>query len=132
MPKIQSLRQAGYTISQIADHLGHHWETVRKYYEAPSFPERKQRRPGRSILDPFLPYLQQRFQEGCENALQLWREIQQRGYPGSSRQVLKWMQLQRTCTCTLDHQTVSALGFPAHSSSKAASILKTDGLVVGL
>lgn len=94
--EIQHLRQEGYNISQIADQLGHHWETVRKYYEATSFPERKQRRPGHSILDPFLPYLQQRLQEGCENALQLWREIQQRGYSGSSRQVLKWMQLHRT------------------------------------
>jgi transposase len=94
--EIQHLRQAGYTISQIANLLGHHWETVRKYYEATSFPERKQRRPGPSILDPYLPYLQQRLQEGCENALQLWREIQRRGYPGSSRQVLKWLQLHRT------------------------------------
>lgn len=94
--EIQHLRQAGYNISQIADQLGHHWETVRKYYEATSFPERKQRQPGHSRLDPFLPYLQQRLQEGCENALQLWREIQQRGYSGSPRQVLKWMQLHRT------------------------------------
>lgn len=94
--EIQQLRQAGYNISQIADQLGHHWETVRKYYDATSFPERKQRRPGHSILDPFVPYLQQRLEEGCENALQLWREIQQRGYPGSPRQVLKWMQLHRT------------------------------------
>lgn len=93
--EIQQLRQAGYNISQIADQLGHHWETVRKYYEATSFPERKQRRPGPSILDPFLPYLQQRLGEGCENALQLWREIQQQGYPGSSRQVSKCMQHQR-------------------------------------
>jgi transposase len=94
--QIQELRQAGYNISQIADQVGHHWETVRKYYDTTSFPERKQRRPGHSILDPFLPYLQQRFEEGCENALQLWREIQQRRYPGSPRQVLKWMQLHRT------------------------------------
>lgn len=30
--EIQHLRQAGYNISQLADQLGHHWETVRKYY----------------------------------------------------------------------------------------------------
>ncbi len=94
--EIQQLRQAGYNISQIATLLGHHWETVRKYFEATRFPERKQRRPGRSKLDPYVAYLTKRQGEGCENALQLWREIQQQGYTGSPRQVLKWMQLQRT------------------------------------
>lgn len=107
--EIQRLRQAGYTISQIANQLGHHWETIRKYYEAITFPERKQCRPGSSILDPYLPYLQQRLQEGCESALQLWREIRQRGYLGSSRQVSKWMQLHRTAPAptTPKHHTPS-------------------------
>ena len=94
--QIRQLRQEGYTIAQIATKLGHHWETIRKYYESTSFPERKRRRPGRSILDFYLPYLERRQREGCENALQLWREIQQQGYPGSPRQVLKWLQLRRT------------------------------------
>jgi transposase len=35
-------------------------------------------------------------QAGCENAQQLWREIQQQGYPGTNRQVTKWLQLKRT------------------------------------
>jgi transposase len=94
--EIQDLRQAGYNISQIAALLGHHWETVRKYFEATSFPERKRRRPGRSKLDPYVTYLIQRQDEGCENALQLWRELQQQGYSGSPRQVLKWLHLRRT------------------------------------
>lgn len=38
----------------------------------------------------------QRQDEGCENALQLWRELQQQGYGGSPRQVLKWLHLRRT------------------------------------
>jgi hypothetical protein len=50
--EIQHLRQEGYNISQIAHQLGCPWERVRKYYEATSFPERRQRRPGRSILNP--------------------------------------------------------------------------------
>jgi transposase len=94
--EIQQLRKAGYNISQIAALLGHHWETVRKYFESTSFPERKRRRPGRSKLDPYVPYLIQRQEEGCENALQLWRELQQQGYRGSPRQVLKWLHLRRT------------------------------------
>jgi hypothetical protein len=86
--EVQGLRQAGYNISQIAALLGHHWETVRKSFEATSFPERKRRRPGRSKLDLYVTCLIQRQEEGCENALQLWRELQQQGYRGSLRQVI--------------------------------------------
>ena len=40
---------------------------VRKYAGAESFPKRAMRRPGRSILDPFLPYLAKRLGESCED-----------------------------------------------------------------
>ena len=48
-----------------------------------------------SRLDPFLPYLKQRVAQGCTNTRQLWQEIRQQGYSGSSRQVDKWLRLQR-------------------------------------
>ncbi|MFW5709730.1 MAG: hypothetical protein ACOCX5_05870 [Chloroflexota bacterium] len=60
------------------------------------FPKHKPHRRERSIPDPYLPYLEQHVQDGCENAQQLWREIQQLGYPGTDRQVMKWLQLKRT------------------------------------
>lgn len=62
-----------------------------------------------SILDPFLPYLESRFQAGDSNGHQLWREIKEQGYPGLSSQVSKWMA-ERTWTfsanasCTM-HET---------------------------
>jgi transposase len=93
---IQHLRREGYNISQIARLLGLHHQTVRKNYYATSFPERKRRQPGHSILDPYLPYLEQRVQAGCENGMQLWREICQQGYPGTHKQVLRWLQYHRT------------------------------------
>jgi predicted secreted protein len=64
---------------------------VRKYAHADTFPERS-KHAGLSILDAYLQHLNMRHQEGCENASQLWREIQQQGYSGSKRQVLKWMR----------------------------------------
>ncbi len=93
--QVQRLRQEGLSIRQIANRLGLHRSTVRTYYYAENFPERSQRRPARSILDPHLPYLEKRHQEGCENAFQLWREIRARGYSGSRRQVSRWMQQRR-------------------------------------
>jgi transposase len=48
------------------------------------------------MIDPYLPYLYQRMAEGCTVSLQLWREIQARGYTGSRHQVARWVQQQRT------------------------------------
>ena len=41
------------------------------------------------------PYLSQRWQDGCHNATQLWRELKERGYPGTDRMVLVWAHQQR-------------------------------------
>lgn len=94
--RIQTMRHEGWKISHIAQALGQHSTTIRKYFYATQFPERITRQQSRSILDPYISYLEQRIQEGCENAQQLWREIQQRGYPGTNRQVMKWVRLKRT------------------------------------
>ena len=93
--QVQQWRREGYNISQIARRLDWKWETARNYFYASQFPERKQLRARRSILDPYLSYLEQRYAEGCENASQLWREIKALGYPGTNKQVLRWMQLRR-------------------------------------
>lgn len=93
---IQALRQAGHNVGQIARLLQLHPQTVRRNFYATSCPQYYQRSHRKSILDPFLPYLEQRHAEGCENALQLWREIQQQGFPGTERQVLSWLHLRRT------------------------------------
>ena len=94
--EVQQRKQNGQNIRQIALAMKLTRITVRLYYYAEEFPERNARRPLPSILDPFLPYLEQRLQEGCENASQLWREIQEKGYPGTRRQVSRWVQIHRT------------------------------------
>ena len=47
------------------------------------------------MLDPFKDYLSQRWQEGIQNASQLWREIQTMGYPGTRKQVAQWAYERR-------------------------------------
>jgi transposase len=93
---IRQLRHDGYTITQIANMMGLNRKTVSKYYQATVFPERKQRNKEKSMLDPHLPYLSRRLNEGCQNAMQLWREIQVQGFAGSSIQVWRWVQAHRT------------------------------------
>ena len=93
---IQRKREEGCNVTQLAKELGHHRATIRKYYYATTFPERNIRKSQSSRLDPFLPYLEQRLAQGCENGLQVWREIQTQGYQGTPRQVLQWMHVKRT------------------------------------
>ena len=50
---------------------------------------------GYSIRDPHVNCLERRYEEGCHNAKQLWREIQAKGYPGAYNQVTKWMRSKR-------------------------------------
>lgn len=94
--QIQQLRRDAFNMAQIVRMLNLHPQTGRTNFHATSFPERKQRPAKQSMLDPFLPYLERRLNEGCENALQLWREVKALGYPGTQRQILRWMQLNRT------------------------------------
>ena len=91
---IQFLRQKGYSERRIARLLGMSRGKVRFYATSQTFPERKTHYV-LSRLDPFLPYLEQRFRAGVTNARQLWREIRDRGYPGTSGQVSKWMRQRR-------------------------------------
>lgn len=70
--------------------------TVRKFAHAEGFPARLPHGPGPSILDPYLPHLEQRLAEGCENGLALWRELRGLGFPGANKQVHRWLAERRT------------------------------------
>ncbi len=94
--QVKERYESGASISATARELRLNRTTVRKYAYPQTFPERNVRTPKPSILDPHLDYLAARHAEGCENASLLWREIQERGFLGSRRQVAKWMREKRT------------------------------------
>jgi hypothetical protein len=60
--------------------------TVRRYLRATRVPD-GQRTRRRTRLDPYRDYLLDRWNTGCHNGSQLFREIQQRGYRGGASQV---------------------------------------------
>jgi transposase len=92
---VQTLYQQGHSILQIATRLQMSRVTVRAFATADRFPERMVQLPQPRLLDPYVPYLQQRWADGCTNASQLWREIQTHGYPGVRKQVARWAQQHR-------------------------------------
>jgi transposase len=59
----------------------------------PTLPERRRRRDrGHRILNPYHPYLLDRWNAGCHDAWRLSRELQQRGYSGSDATVARYAQ----------------------------------------
>ena len=92
---IRYLSANGLSNRRIARLLNISRGTVIRYVRAETFPERQSSSLRSSILDPYLPYLESRYQAGCTNAHELWREIVKQGYPGLRSQVRKWMGWRR-------------------------------------
>jgi hypothetical protein len=72
--------------------------TVQRYARAVTWQELvdgKWRQPRPSKLDPFKPYLQQRWEQGCRNAAQLNREVGARGFAGSYALVRSYLDAYR-------------------------------------
>jgi transposase len=93
--QVHALREQGESILGIAQRLDLNRSTVYRYLRGqPEIGAVRTRHVG-SMLDSFLPYLCQRWSEGCYNGNQLWRELRVRGYRGSRKMVAVWTQHQR-------------------------------------
>lgn len=88
--EVAALQGQGWSQSRIAGTLGLDRKTVRVWLRAGQPPNWSQPAKG-SLLDAHVNYLRRRWNEGCWNATQLWREIQQRGFSGQSRIVRDWV-----------------------------------------
>ena len=75
-------RQLGEAISSIGRRLNLDRRTVRKFVRAGAFPERVPRAPVATLLDAHRQYLAARAAEGCRNAMEVWRELKDRGFTG--------------------------------------------------
>jgi transposase len=87
------LNGQGWTQKDIAHHLNIHPKTVRRYLRTPS-PQTRRHRTGR-LLDAFKPYILKRWNEGCHNAAQLFREIHEQGFAGKPTTVRDFVRQLR-------------------------------------
>ena len=82
--EVLALHAQGWSCRRIALTLHLHWRTVKRYLEARELPKRGAPcGPQPSSVAPHWAYLQQRWQDGCHNGSQLWRELREQGYAGS-------------------------------------------------
>jgi transposase len=92
--EVQALHAQGVSKRHIARQLHMSRTPVIRYLRTDTFPERAQSRRV-SLLDPYVAYLQKRWDAGCHNGVQLWREIHALGFAGTRRRVSNWVVLRR-------------------------------------
>jgi len=96
LSEVQRLRSEGQSIRSIARHLGCSRWLAKRYVRADAIPERRRSSRRQGLIDPYLPYLHERWSKGCRNAMLLFREIKSQGYPGGHQLVCRWAhQLRR-------------------------------------
>lgn len=118
--EVTALAAQGLGIATIAKRLGMARKTVRRFLRADHFPERVQRTGQSGRLASFEAYLRQRWDEGCQNASQLFREIKAQGYPGSASYVGQVLGAWRTETAPTGRRRAGG-ALPAGSPGRVPS-----------
>ena len=95
---IHSLAQQGMSKRAIARVTGLNRQTVGRYLRTEGVPERPLRRGKSGILLPFEGYIIERCRRGYWNAMGLWREIVNLGYPGKYQNVRRLVAYLRQLT----------------------------------
>ncbi len=94
--QLVELRAQGLTHQEIARRLGMGERSVR-YWLTRGIPYGKPelRRKRRRGFDPYAAYVTERWNQGCRNGQELWRELQTQGYKGGSRSVYRFLATLR-------------------------------------
>jgi transposase len=129
--KVIELHEEGLSERAIARTLCINRGTVRKFLHSDGFPERGQKKRTGSILDSHIPYIHRRWAEGCDNSLQLWREIRDRGYEGGTGMVRRYAKRLRRLLAELTLQQQAKLlstkeAFKAPASKRAGRWLQAE------
>ena len=82
--RVVQLRKQGMKLRDIAKRLGMGERTVRSWLSHGSYPETHYHKRS-SRFDAYASYVKQRWDGGCHNIQQIWREIKAQGYPHSAR-----------------------------------------------
>ena len=115
---IHALAAQGMNRSAIARTLRLDRHTVQKYLRYDIAPVRRSSRRRARILTPYEPYLLERWRQGYDNAMGLWREIRARGYPGSYRMVARFVAGLRTLEQRDDSFPLASTGLTPRQAAR--------------
>jgi len=92
---IKDMDRRGMAISEIARITRHDRKTIRAILNGPVSPPPQKRKPRAKKLDPFVPYLESRIEEGVVNCNKLLDEIRRQGYGGGKSLVKNFVRPYR-------------------------------------
>jgi len=122
--RIWKLSREGYHKEQIAHLVGVSSSSVYRALAQEAAPPMRQRSRSRSIVDPYLPYLAMRWNQGCHRARQLYEEVVAQGYTGSLRTIEKQIRgFRPKGTYPVSKQTIT-LEKPPSARSTALMIVR--------
>lgn len=90
--QVVAWREQGMTIKAIASRVGLRRRTVRGWLSAGVYVETNDHHPHHSRFDAYEAEVLPRWDEGCHNVQQLWREIKAQGYPHSDQALRKHLE----------------------------------------
>lgn len=120
--EILALHAKGWSQSRIAQATGLDRKTLRSWLQLGRPPTWQQPRHG-SAVECHADHLRRRWDEGCRNATQLWREIQALGYAGRPGTVRDW--LRRQCLREMP-SAASMVRWKTPSGRRAAWLVVAD------
>jgi transposase len=82
--QVVALREQGVKEKEIAKRVGLSRRTIQRWIAQGGYVETNYHYKHHSRYDAYAAYVQQRWNEGCHNIQQLWREIKAQGYPHSA------------------------------------------------
>ena len=117
------LQRQGRPQEAIGRAVGASLRTIRRWLKAGGPPTHS--RPGQPrTVGPHEAYLGRRWDEGCHNAAQLWRELRAQGFRGGVRSVERWAARRRPEEGTGAANAIRpAAVWPAPSSRRCARML---------
>lgn len=86
------LQKLGIPQDEVARRLGVTVRTIQNWNKQGSCPGGRRRRKRRSLFDPYAAYVLKRWKEGCKKGSALYREIKEKGFRGTDRQVYRFLQ----------------------------------------
>lgn len=89
--RVRELHACGYSLRRSARELRLGKSTVLRYFRCAHCPDWKPGQPRRSRLDSFVAYVDQRIQQGCSNATELYQELMAQGCSSSYETVRRFL-----------------------------------------
>jgi transposase len=121
--QVMTLYRQGVSRNQIAHVLQIDRRTVSRFVCAETFPERAPPARRANQLDRFAEYLRTRWEAGCHNAAQLFRELQAQGFTGAQSGLRPYLRGWR--------KPLSEKACGEHALRSAYSARRTTWLLLG-